>query len=209
MNHPQRSLTRRKMLRAALLSFVAAALSAHAAPPPDIQVDVDAREISRSLLHARLEIPAAPGEFIVWYPKWVPGVHSPAGPVQNLAGLRFETAAGVPIAWRRDDDELHRFHLTVPAGADRVIAKLDYICNQTMSGVDCFGSSLLGVINWNTVLLYPEGVSIDTATAAVRLTLPDGWQHGSSLTTAKSEGAVTAFQPMTLGERDRQIVADK
>ena len=164
----------RHFLRAVLLSLLVAVLPAFAAPPTEIKVEVDAREISRSLLHARLEIPAAPGEFVVWYPKWVPGVHSPAGPVQNLAGLRFETVAGAPIAWRRHDVELHRFHLTVPQGMDRVIARLDYICNQSASGVDSFGSSKLGVINWNTVLLYPEGASIDAATAAVQLTLPDG-----------------------------------
>jgi predicted metalloprotease with PDZ domain len=171
------------------------------AAPTEIKMDVDARELARALLHARLEIPAKAGDFILWYPLWIPGVHAPAGPVQNLAGLRFETAAGEPIEWRRDDEEMNRFHLKVPAGADRVVAKLDYICNQptvNSSGVDTFGNSKLGVINWNTVLLYPEGASIDEATASVRLTLPDGWKLGTSLTTAKSEGAVTSFQPMTL-----------
>ena len=198
IRHPQRSLTRWQLLRAVLLSLIAAALPAFAAPPLEIKAEIDAREISRSLLHARLEIPATPGDFVVWYPKWVPGVHAPSGPVQNLAGLRFETVAGAPIAWRRDDVEFHRFHLAVPKGADRVIAKLDYICSQSASGIDSYGSSKLGIINWNTVLLYPEGASIDTVTAAVKLTLPDGWKHGTSLTTAKAEGAVTAFQPMTL-----------
>ncbi len=158
--------------------------SLFAAPAPNIEVAVDAREISRALLHARLEIPASPGQMILWYPKWIPGVHAPAGPVQNLAGLRFETAKGEPILWHRDEEEMNRFHLTVPAGADRVIAKLDYICNQpsvNSSGVDSFGNSLLGVINWNTVLLYPEGTSIDTTTASVRLQLPAGWKYGTAL----------------------------
>ncbi|MEO6740934.1 MAG: PDZ domain-containing protein [Chthoniobacteraceae bacterium] len=198
MNQPTSTL--RHFLRVVLLSLVVV-LPAFAAPPPEIKVEVDAREISRSLLHARLEIPAAAGDFVVCYPKWVPGVHAPSGPVQNLAGLRFETVAGAPITWRRDDEQMHRFHLTVPAGVDRVVARLDYICNQPVpnsSGVDCFGNSKLGVINWNTVLLYPEGASIDTATAAVRLALPDGWKYGTSLTAAKSEGALTAFQPTTL-----------
>ena len=65
-------------------SLVASGLSAQ------IKVEVDAREISRALLHATVEVPATPGEFVLWYPKWIPGVHAPAGPVQNLAGLRFE-----------------------------------------------------------------------------------------------------------------------
>ncbi len=182
------------------LALLFAAASAWAAPL-DIKVDVDARELSRSLLHAKIEIPAKAGDMVVWYPKWIPGVHAPAGPVQNLAGLRFESATGAVIEWRRDDEEMNCFHLKVPAGTDRVIAKLDYICNQpstNSSGVDSFGNSKIGVVNWNTVLLYPEGASIDEATATARLTLPAGWKHGTSLPTAKTEGAVTDFQPMTL-----------
>jgi hypothetical protein len=79
-----------------------------------LRIDVDATDISRSLLHARIEMPATPGEFVVWYPKWIPGVHAPAGPVQNLAGLRFETAKGDAVTWRRDDEEMNRFIVNVP-----------------------------------------------------------------------------------------------
>lgn len=170
-----------------------------AAAPANITIEVDAREISRSLLHARLEIPAAPGEFVVWYPKWIPGVHAPAGPVQNLAGLRFETAKGETVSWRRDDVEMNRFHLIVPAGSDRVIAKLDYICNQptvNSSGVDCFSNSLLAAINWNTILLYPENASIDEMTASLRLHLPPEWKFGTALATVPGAPAAGGLAPI-------------
>ncbi|MCX8511356.1 MAG: hypothetical protein ORN83_06315 [Chthoniobacteraceae bacterium] len=186
----------------AVLSLYVFTLSAFAGALGGISLDVDAREISRSLLHARLEIPAKPGELVVWYPKWIPGVHAPAGPVQNLAGLRFESAAGDILEWKRDEVEMNRFLITVPAGADRVIAKLDYICNQpttSSSGVDSFGNSKVGVINWNTVLLYPEDASIDRMTASVRLQLPAGWRFGTALAAAiKAEGTSLAFESMTL-----------
>lgn len=166
-----------------------------------LRVDVDATEISRSLLHARIEMPATAGEFVVWYPKWIPGVHAPAGPVQNMAGLRFETAKGEALTWRRDDEELNRFIVTVPAGADRVVARLDYICNQpttNSSGVDSFGNSLIGVINWNTVLLYPETAAIDTATATVKLKLPTGWKYGTALRTDAQTPDGVKFKAGTL-----------
>lgn len=188
-----------KALLPACFLFVSLTLSTFAAP--HITVDVDAREISRALLHARLEIPAAPGELVVWYPKWIPGVHAPAGPSENVGGLRFETAQGEPIAWRWDDEEVNRFHLTVPAGADRVVAKLDYICNQpsvNSSGVDSFGNSLLGVINWNTVLLYPESANIDETTATERLQLPKGWRHGTELKPGTVAAETVEFAPDTL-----------
>jgi len=182
-----------------LLALTGAALAAN--PAPEILMDVDAREISRSLLHARLEIPASSGEFILWYPKWVPGVHAPGGPSENIGGLHFETPAGETIAWRRDDEELNRFHLTVPAGVSRVVAKLDYICSQpsvNSSGVDSFGNPSLGVINWNTVLLYPETASIDSATATVHLQLPGKWRFGTALPVAKASGAEVWFTTDTL-----------
>jgi predicted metalloprotease with PDZ domain len=166
-----------------------------------LAIDVDATEISRSLLHARIEMPATPGEFVVWYPKWIPGVHAPAGPVQNMAGLRFESAKGDALVWRRDDEEMHRFIVTVPAGADRLVAKLDYICNQpttNSSGVDSFGNSLIGVISWNTVMLYPETAAIDTATASVRLKLPAGWKYGTALRTGKQAPDEVIFKPGSL-----------
>jgi predicted metalloprotease with PDZ domain len=171
------------MRTAACLFPLLISLTAFAAPP-QLAIDVDARELGRSLLHSRVELPATAGKMIVWYPKWIPGVHAPGGPVANLGGLRFTTPKGDAIEWKRDDEEPFRFHITVPAGADRAVAHLDYICNQptpNSSGIDSFGNSLLGVINWNTVLVYPEDANIDTATAKVRLRLPEGWRYGTAL----------------------------
>jgi len=177
-----------------------AALTAFAAPP-QLAIEVDAREIGRALLHSKVELPATPGELIVWYPKWIPGVHAPGGPVANLGGLRFTTAKGEEVVWKRDDEEPFRFHVTVPAGADRVVAHLDYICNQpnaNSSGVDSFGNSLLGVINWNTVLVYPESAHIDTATAKVKLRLPEGWRFGTALKPEQQNGEGVTFAAVTL-----------
>lgn len=182
-----------------LLTFFAA-VSTFAAPPR-ISIDVDGRELGRSLLHSRVEMPATPGEMVVWYPKWTPGVHAPGGPVANLGGLRFTTTKGEPIAWKRDEEEPFRFHLTVPAGVDRVVAQLDYICNQptaNSSGIDSFGNSLLGVINWNTVLLYPEGAEIDTATVKTRVRLPEGWRFGTALKPERTTAEGVEFTAGTL-----------
>ena len=188
-----------------------------AAAPPQISVEVDARELGRSLLHAKVELPATAGDFVVWYPKWIPGVHAPGGPVANLGGLRFSTTKGEALTWTRDDEEPFRFHVKVPVGVDRVVAQLDYICNQptpNSSGVDSFGNSLLGVINWNTVLLYPDGANIDQTNAQVRLTLPEGWRFGTALKTERTGGTVTFAEetlrkvvdsPLICGQHFRDI----
>lgn len=180
-------------------------LAGTASAAPQINVDVDARELPRSLLHARVDMPATAGDMVVWYPKWIPGVHAPGGPVQNLGGLRFENSKGEPLEWKRDDEEPYKFHVKVPAGVDRVVGQLDYIANQpsvNSSGVDSFGNSLLGVINWNTVLLYPEGTSIDATTGAVKLQLPAGWRYGTALPVEKSEPGAVTFKAVPV----RQVV---
>jgi len=198
--HKQPPLMKRILVFVLALGAVLFGATAKPAAP-NIQIDVDAREISRALLHARVEIPATSGDFVVWYPKWIPGVHAPGGPVQNLGGLRFETPSGEAIPWQRDEELMHRFHLTVPAGVDRVVAKLDYICNQpteNSSGVDSFGDSLLGVVNWNTVLLYPETASIDSISANARIQLPPTWKYGTALHVDSTTSGVVAFKPETL-----------
>jgi predicted metalloprotease with PDZ domain len=119
----------------------------------------------------------------------------------DLAGLRVETRDGKLIAWRRDEAEPFRIELTAPAGSDEVVVRLDYICNQptvNSDGVDSFGNAHLGIINWNTCVLYPEGVSIDDLHINATLLLPATWRFGTSLTRAKEREGEVEFNPATL-----------
>ncbi len=185
-----------------LLGLILCGGGAHAAETaPTLRLEVDAREISRQLLHARQEIPAPPGPLALWYPKWIPGTHAPGGPVQNIAGLRLETPEGQPISWRRDEAEPCRIQCAVPDGADGLIVRLDYICNQptvNSIGVDSFGNAQLGVVDWNTCLLYPEGTSIDDLRVSARLLLPFQWRFGTALTVAKEREGSVEFKTETL-----------
>ena len=70
-----------------------------------LDIEVDARDFPRRLLHAQITIPCRPGKLRLWYPKWVPGTHGPYGPVQNVAGLRLQTPQGQPLVWRRGETE--------------------------------------------------------------------------------------------------------
>src|SRR5947209_20494952 len=82
-----------------------------------IELSVDATGAPRKLLHARLVIPASPGPLTLYYPKWIPGEHSPSGPITELSGVKLR-AGGKALPWRRDDVDLYAFHCTVPPGAD-------------------------------------------------------------------------------------------
>ena len=166
-----------------------------------ISFDIDARELPRKLLRTRMTFPVQPGTNSFYYPKWIPGIHAPRGPIENLAGLRFSTPDGKTLPWSRDEVELYRFQVEVPAGAYELVAELDYITNQpnsNSSSVDSFGNAFIGTINLNTCVLYPATV---TNAAAVRyrasLRLPPGWKHASALTVSDAGETIT-FAPVTL-----------
>ncbi|HEV2064139.1 MAG TPA: M61 family peptidase, partial [Thermoanaerobaculia bacterium] len=185
---------------AAALAFFALAASSFAAPAArPIVLDVDAREAPRRIFHARLTIPASPGPLTLVYPKWIPGEHGPTGPITDLAGLKL-SAAGKPLAWRRDDVEMWFFHCTVPAGADSVEVALDYLSPGEAAGFSSGASatSQLTLLSWNQVLLYPKMASTDELTYAASLRLPNGWKFGTALEVARRDGDRVEFQPVSL-----------
>ncbi|MGV3773720.1 MAG: M61 family metallopeptidase [Verrucomicrobiales bacterium] len=178
-----------------------------------IRADLDATEIPRGLLRSKLTFQAKPGRFKVWYPKWIPGVHGPVGPVQNMAGLTFETASGKTLKWTRDDLLTYQFFVEVPEGEKEVVASMDYICNQpsvNSTGVDSYGNGAMGIINLNTCLLYPDGADIHQAKIQMRLKMPADWQHGTSLQTEKNAEGWITFAPVTFEEAvDSPIIMGK
>ena len=142
------------------------------APAPHVTISVDATEAPRKIFHAQLTIPAKPGNLTLYYPKWIPGEHGPTGPIQDLAGLKF-TANGKTLTWRRDLLDGWTFHVEVPAGASSVDAALDFISPAGQKASYTGGATAtdrMAVLNWNDVLLYPEGWTSDelTYTASLR-----------------------------------------
>lgn len=185
---------------------------------PLLDVEVDARDLRRRLLHAEIRIPCEPGPLRLWYPKWIPGTHGAEGPLQNIGGLKLHTTDGATIPWQRDDVELFRVNCVVPAGAKEVIAKLDYICNEPAvlaSGHLSYGNASVGVLNWNTCLLYPDGASCTDTRVRLKLRLPDRWKYATALTVDRELDGVIIFKdgplvevidcPLIAGEHLRTI----
>jgi predicted metalloprotease with PDZ domain len=177
----------------------APAWAKESAPARPIELSVDATEAPRKLLHARQVIPAAPGQLTLYYPKWIPGEHSPTGPVTDLSGVKFR-AGGKPLAWRRDDVDLFAFHCTVPEGADAVEVALDYLGPTHKEGFTSGGSmtSRLAVLSWNQVLLYPKGHPARDLKVRANLTIPSGWKLGTALPVADRKGDRTQFETVSL-----------
>jgi predicted metalloprotease with PDZ domain len=183
------------------LPFVLLLLSPlHArAEPRNLTLAVDASEAPRRILHARMSIPAASGPLVLRYPKWIPGEHGPTGPIVDVAGLVIR-AGGKPIAWQRDDVDLYAIRLVVPTGASAIEVAFDYLAPAERDAYSSGGSTTaqLVALEWNLVVLYPDGVSQRELVVAPKLTLPHGWKFGSALETAKQSGDSVEFKPVTL-----------
>ena len=176
--------------------FLAASVPAGAAP---IQLDVDATDATRSLLHAKLHIPAAPGPLTLFYPKWIPGEHMPSGPINDLTGLEI-SVNGKPVIWQRDAENMNVFHLEVPAGADAVDVSLDFLL-PTGGGSFSTGISSTAKLldlSWNEVLLYPQTAEPLKLQYVATLRLPENWKFGTALPVAAVSGDRVAFSSAPL-----------
>ena len=183
------------MQRFRLSAFLACAIVAHAAfaqSGQTISLTVDATKTPRKLLHAHLVLPVQSGPLTLYYPKWIPGEHGPAGPIASLTGLKFE-GNGKVIPWKRDLLDTFTFHVDIPAGVSKLDAYYDYIEPEGGSATD-----KLLILEWNEVALYPAGTPAEKLMYESKLILPDGWKFGSSLPVAHQSGNEVSFKPISL-----------
>jgi predicted metalloprotease with PDZ domain len=163
-----------------------------------IQLRVDLTDAPRNLYHAKLSIPAKPGAMTLVFPKWIPANHRPSGPIAALTGIHMETG-GEPLAWQRDDVDMYAFHVTVPEGAHAIDVSLDAITsNDSAGGGGPAASSNLLDLNWNAVVLYPQGVDSDAVEFVPSVKLPAGWKFGTALKPSHTSGDDVEFAPVSL-----------
>jgi predicted metalloprotease with PDZ domain len=157
-----------------------------------INLTVDATQAPEKILRTRMVMPVKPGPLTLYYPKWIPGEHEPAGPVSNVAGLRF-SANGQTLPWRRDLLDAFTFHVDVPSGVERLEVAFDFIQSSNDSATD-----KLVVVAWNPDVLYPAGIPAQKIIFNPTLRLPSGWKFGTPLPVLNAAGDEVTFQPVSL-----------
>lgn len=156
-------------------------------------ITADLTDAPRKLLHAEIEIPVKPGPFTFTAAKWIPGGHSPAGPIGDFAGI-LVTGNGQPIPWRRDDVDMYAFHINVPEGVTRLHIHDDFLAvNQ---GMDVAPN--LAVLEWERLMLYPAGVPVSQIVVVPSVIVPSGWHLGTALASTKSSGNIATFAETTI-----------
>ena len=163
-------------------------------------ISVDATEASRKVFHARLTIPAKPGDFVLLYPKWIPGEHGPTGPIVDTAGIYFR-ANGHTLNWHRDPVDMYAYHVEVPAGVSSIEASIDYLSPVETPGGFSAGSSAtekLAMLSWNWMVFYPKGRGSDEVGVKASLKLPSNWDCGTALPIESSAPGSVEFSLASL-----------
>jgi predicted metalloprotease with PDZ domain len=164
-----------------------------------VRLRVDATDAPRRLFHVQTTIPARPGPMTLLYPEWIPGEHAPSGPISNLVGLKIQ-AGGRPVAWKRDSVDMYAFHIEVPPAASALDVSFDFISPPEEGGYSSGSSatSELAVVNWNQLVLYPQGAQADSLPYQATLRLPGSWRYGTALPVARESAGEIEFQPAPL-----------
>jgi len=185
-----------------LLALTATGVQAQTPPPQDVawpgvlRIEVDARDIGRRIFKVKATIPAKPGPLTLLYPQWLPGAHSPSGPIDKVAGL-VVTANGKPLPWTRDQYDVYAFKVDVPDGASEVVAEFKFLSSQGGSQGRVVMTPEMLNLQWNANSLYPAGVITRNLQAQASVTLPKGWNYATALETERRDGDTVVFKPIS------------
>lgn len=158
------------------------------APPGPVALTVRLPHPGQEVFYVHEVMPVKPGALTLYYPKWIPGDHSPDGPIEEMMGLQI-TAAGKPIAWHRDEVDMFAFHLAVPAGANAIDVRFQYPARDRIT------PNLMGLA-WNGAALYYAGHPTKDEIYRPTLVIPAGWGYASALRTESRSGGRITFKPV-------------
>lgn len=169
----------------------------HTPYPGVLRLTIDARDVERAILRGRLLLPVqGPGPLTVYFPRWVPGHHAPSGPISRIAGVVF-SAAGKPLAWRRDPVMMHAFHVDVPADTPEIALEFQYLSSTDPSMGRIEVSRDMIDLQWTSLAPYPAGYVSRAMTVQAEVRLPDGWSYATALRAADTQDGTIRFEPET------------
>lgn len=164
-----------------------------------IELHVDLTNTVDRVAHVRERIPVERGaqELTLLYPQWIPGNHSPTGPISRLAGI-VTHVDGKRVQWVRDQMHVYAFHVPLGAGAKSVELEFDYLSPTKPTEGRIEMSDAIADLAWNEVLMYPAGYFSRDIPFDVTIQLPEGWKYATALETDADQGSTVMFKQTTL-----------
>ncbi len=175
-----------------------------------LKVSVDATDVAHRIFRVHETVPvASAGPLTLLYPQWLPGNHSPTGPIDKMAGLVIK-ANGQVLPWTRDPLNVYAFHVDVPQGAGSVDVTFQFLSPQDRSQGRVVMTPEMLNLQWNAVTMYPAGHYARQIQAQPSVKLPAGWQAGTALEVASKDGDTIHFKPIDYNDLvDSPIYAGK
>ncbi|WP_041857127.1 M61 family metallopeptidase [Candidatus Korobacter versatilis] len=167
--------------------------------PAPVQLEVDVTDTSHHVMHVREVVPVESGakESVLLYPQWIPGHHSPTGPISHLAGI-VTNVDGKRVQWVRDRVNVFAFHVPLHPGARTVELEFDYLSPNRQAEGRIEMSDAIADIEWSEVVMYPAGYFTRQIPFNAALKLPEGWKYATALETDSENGAAVKFKQTTL-----------
>ncbi|MEO8810888.1 MAG: M61 family peptidase, partial [Rhodanobacter sp.] len=171
-------------------------------PAGPVAITVRLPHPAQKLLYVHEVMPVRPGPLTLYYPKYIPGDHAPDGPIGAMMGLEI-SAGGKRIAWQRDEVDMFTFHLTVPAGVERLDIRFQFPDEERIT------PNLLD-LTWDHVALYQAGFPTKLQLYQPTLVIPADWHYASALRTAQRNGESITFKPVPFNTLvDSPVIAGK
>ena len=183
--------------------------------PGTMQLTVDASDVARAIfrVHQHIPVPQA-GDFVLLFPKWVPGGHSPRNDIKNITGLRV-TANGRELKWVRDDLDVFAFHIDVPQGITAIDVDYQHVTPTTGNQGRILATPDMASIQWLSNSLYPAGYFVRNIPVQASVIVPQGWKVATALRPSGQTGnridyPVTSYEilvdsPLIAGAHYRRI----
>jgi predicted metalloprotease with PDZ domain len=183
--------------------------------PGTMQLTVDASDVTRAIfrIHQHVPVPAA-GDFVLLYPKWVPGGHSPRNDIKNITGFRA-SANGRELKWVRDNLDVFAFHIDVPKGVTAIDVDYEYVTPTTNNQGRILATPDMESIQWLSNSMYPAGYFVRDIPVQASVIVPQGWKVATALRPSGQTGnrvdyPVTSYEilmdsPLIAGAHYRKI----
>ncbi len=173
-----------------------------------VKLMVDLTNNADRVVSVHEDIPVAPDpkgakvakgakEMVLLYPQWIPGNHSPTGPISKLGGI-VTTVDGQRVQWVRDRVDVYAFHIPLTAGAKTVGLDFQYLSPVKRTEGRIQISNEIADLAWNEVLMYPAGYFSRDIPFDTTLKLPEGWKYATALETENASGATVTFKQTPL-----------
>jgi predicted metalloprotease with PDZ domain len=183
--------------------------------PGTMQLTVDASDNTRAIFRIHQHVPvAAAGDFVMLYPKWVPGGHNPRNDIKNITGFRA-SANGQQLKWVRDNLDVYAFHIAVPQGVTAIDIDYQYVTPTTGNQGRILATPDIESIQWLSNSMYPAGYFVRDIPVQASVIVPQGWKVATALRPSGQTGSridypVTSYEilmdsPLIAGAHYRKI----